>query len=346
MLGEFCLIGFVVGILLGFVLRRGFFCVYSGLTNMVITKDYRIIKAIIWAFLVTMIGFHSLASLGIITLDPKAFFAVASVLGAIFFAIGMVLAGSCIVGTPLRAASGIMGYWLTLLGMGIGGWLVIWGPLTSFRKETLQEASRIMIGDKNPTIDALLGVNHWFVVVVLALISIWLLIKLKSKKPAQEDRGEKKLSLIDKIFKGLWMPATIGISLGIIGMIAFVSGQSPAGLGGFIKGYAFLFKSVFVGSLPWGWPVAEVVGILLGVFIAAVIAKEFKIIWPKPKQIPRLFFGGFFMGMGAVIAVGGCNVAHIISQMPQLSIGSFVSGITIIAVAWLIIYFSFTRKED
>lgn len=342
MIREFSLIGIVVGILLGFVLRRGFFCAYSGFTNMVITRDYRIIRAMIWAFLVTMIGFHSLHSMGIIVLNPKPFFWAASVIGAILFAIGMVLAGSCIVGTPLRAASGLIGYWLTLLGMGIGGWLVIWGPWAAFRKETLQAATRIMLGDKNPTLDALFGVNHWVIVLILAIISIWLLVKLKGAAPSRE---EKQLSLGGKIFRGLWLPATIGISLGIVEIIAFVGGESPAGLGGFIKGYALLFKSTFTGGLSWGWPVAEVVGILVGVFIAAIIAKEFKIIWPRLRQCPRLFFGGFLMGIGAVIAAGGCNVAHIISHMPQLSIGSFVSGITIIAVAWLIIYLNFARKK-
>jgi len=344
MLGEFCIIGFVVGILLGFILRRGFFCVYSGITNMVITKDYRIIRAMIWAFLVTMIGFHTLSSLGIANLDPKSFFWLASVLGAMIFAIGMVLAGSCIVGTPLRAASGIMGYWLTLLGMGIGGWLVIWGPWAFFKKEKLQEATRIMIGGETPTIDGLFGINHWIVVAILSIISIWLLIKLNKKTSFNEN--QEKSSLINKIFKGFWTPAAIGISLGIVEIIAFVSGQSPAGLGGFIKGYASILQSPFIHTFSWGWPVTEVVGILVGVFLASIIAKEFKIIWPKLKQIPRLFFGGFFMGIGAVIAVGGCNVAHIISHMPQLSIGSFVSGITIILVSWLIIYINFVKNKN
>jgi len=342
---EFSLYGLIVGLLLGFVIQRGFFCMYNGFANMVITKDYRIIKAVIWAFLVTMIGFHALHSLGVITLNPKPLFWAASIIGAIVFSIGMVLAGSCIVGTPLRAASGRMGYWLTLLGMGIGGWLVIWGPWAAYRKETLQAATKITLGGKAPTIDALLGINHWIVVAVLAIISIWLLVKLKNNDNSSEPREEQKISLGSRVFRILWPPAAIGIALSIIEMIAFASGESPAGLGGFIKGWATYFKALFTGELPLGWPVTEVTGILIGVFISAIIAKEFRIIWPRWKQCPRLFFGGLFMGMGAVTAAGGCNVAHIITHMPQLSIGSFVSGATIIVSTVLMIYIFIKQKS-
>lgn len=336
---EMVFIALIVGLLLGFVLQRGFFCAYSGLSNLVLSKDYRLLKAAIWAFLVAMIGFHTLHSLGIASLDPKTFFWVGSIIGAIVFGIGMVLAGSCIVGTPLRAGMGQMGYWLTLLGMGIGGWLTIWGPLKSYRV-ALQKPTEVTIGGKTATLDALLGINHWILVVVVAAFLIWLLIKLKSSKTSEE----KEVSLWNRIFKNLWTPAAIGISFGIVEIIAFASGKSPAGLGGFIKGYGFYFKALFSGELPLGWPVLEVTGIILGVAIAAILAGQFRIIWPPLKRIPSLFFGGLFMGMGAVTAAGGCNVAHLLSHAPQFSIGSIVSIIFIMGTAYLMIYFQFMRK--
>ncbi len=335
MIGNFCIAAFVIGFMLGVVLRRGFFCFYNGLANVILSKDYRIIRATIWAFLFTMLSFHILATAGIITLNPKPFFWVGSVLGAIVFGIGMVLSGSCIVGTPLRAASGILGYWFTLLGMGVGGWLVIWGPLAGFRKNILQEATRISIGGKAATWDGLFKVNPWIVVLVLVAISVFLLVRLKMNEESADTNDG--LSIFAKIIKGLWSPIVIGIALAMLETLAFLSGYSPAGLGGFIKGYATLFRAVFIWKLPWGWPVSEVVGILLGVFVAAVVAGEFRIVMPKWKQVPRLFFGGLLMGMGAVIAAGGCNVAHIISHMPQLSIGSFVSGFVIILTVWFVV---------
>lgn len=326
-MGEFLIIGFVVGILLGIVIQRGAFCMYNAFANAVITKNYRLVKATIWAFLATMIGFHVLQSLDVIVLSPKPFFWLGSIVGAFLFSVGMVLAGSCIIGTPLRAASGKMGYWLTLLGMGIGGWLVIWGPLTTFRSETLQASTKVTIDGATPTLNALFGVNSWIIVAVLALISIAFLVKLRDKN---KDEEKEESSISNKIFRKLWSPVVIGLSFGVIEVIAYLSGKSPAGLGGFIKGWAYYFRAIFTGELPFGWPVAEVTGILVGVFLAAVAAKEFRVIWPRLNQTPRLFFGGTLMGLGAVTAAGGCNVAHIITHMPQLSIGSFVSGLVIV----------------
>lgn len=343
-MSEVVWIGLIVGFLLGFVIQRGFYCFYSALSNFILTKDYRLIKATIWAFLVTMVGFHALHSLGIQPLDPKTFFWAGSIIGAILFGIGMVLSGSCIVGTPLRAWSGQMGYWLTLLGMGIGGWLTIWGPLKPLRV-SLQKPTEVLLGGKVATLDRLLGINHWILVGIITVLLIWLLIKLKGEK-TPEISEEKSVSFLRKIFKNLWFPAALGIGLGIVEIIAFASGKSPAGLGGFIKGYGNYFGALLGKGLPFDWSVMEVTGIMLGVVVASLISGQFRIVWPPLKRTPRLFFGGLFMGTGAVIAAGSCNVAHLISHVTQFSIGSMVSMVFIIGTAYSLIYLAFVRKES
>lgn len=341
-MSDFLVIGFIVGFLLGVVLQRGSFCMYNGFANMVITKDYRVIKAILWAFLFTMIGFHLIHDLNIVKLTPKPFFYVGNPLGSFLFAIGMVLAGACIMGTPMKAASGRMGYWITLLGMGIGGWLVIFGPLTTFRTEVLQNANKVTIdGGLTPTIDNVLRINHWIVVFVFAVIIIAFLFRLYQLNP--KISGDSS-SLFKKIFTNLWSPLAIGISLAVVEVIAFSSGKSPSGLGGFIKGYAMYVKLVLSGQVTWGWPITEITGILTGVFVSSLISKEFRIVWPKLVDVPRLFFGGFLMGCGAVIAAGGCNMAHILSHLTQFSIGSFVSTVVIVGTTVIIVNIMFLKK--
>ncbi len=312
---------------------------YNGFANMTITKDYRIIKAAIWAFLFTLVSFHILNSLGMITFAPKPFFWIGSIVGALVFSLGMVLAGSCIVGTPLRAASGRLVYWLGLLGMGFGGWLVIWGPWTAFRKETLQAANEVTLGGSAPTLDAWLGINSWIAVVALVAIGAWLLyvIQTQEKKQGGFQQVAEENAGKEKGFK-LWPPVAIGVGLAVVEVAAFLSGKSPAGLGGFIKGWAAYFNGPIVGKMSFAWPATLVLGILVGVFVTAIITKEFRLVKPKDwKQSLRVFLGGTLMGLGAVTAAGGCNVAHILSHMPQLSIGSFVSGIVIIITAPLLI---------
>lgn len=340
---EILWIALVIGLLLGFVIQRGFFCFYSMLSNLAISKDRRLLKAVIWAFLITMIGFHAMHTMGAAQLDPKTFFLAGSIIGAVIFGLGMVLSGSCIIGTPLRAGMGQLGYWLALLGMAIGGWLTIWGPLTPYIK-AMQKPTEILINGKVATLDALLGVNHWVVAAIAGILLIWLLIKL-SKAETVAVQSEEKVSLFVKIFRKLWTPAAIGISIGVIEIMAFASGKSPSGLGGFIKGYGAYFNGLFTGKLAFDWPVSLVIGIIIGVAFAAILAGEFRIIIPPLKRIPGLFFGGLFMGIGAVIAVGGCNVAHLLSHATQFSIGSIVSMIFIIGTVYPIIYYRFVKKS-
>jgi uncharacterized membrane protein YedE/YeeE len=326
-------IGFIVGFLLGVVIERGFYCFYLALSNFALTRDYRLIKATIWAFLVTMIGFHALHTLGIQKLDPKTFFLGGSIIGAILFGLGMSLTGSCIVGTPMRAWRGQVGYMIALLGMAVGGWLAIFkGPLVPIVK-ALQKPTEVLINGKVATLDRLLGINHWILVIIVAILLIWWLIKIERKEKTQQISQEKS-----GFFKGTWGPVFTGIALGIVEIIAFASGKSPAGLGGFIKGYATIFNGIFTHKIPLNdWGTIEVIGIMVGAVLSAIISGDFRIKFPPLKRIPALFFGGMLMGIGAVLAVGGCNVAHLISHVPQFSIGSIVSMIFIIGTAYPLI---------
>lgn len=345
-MSAFCLICLGIGFLLGVLIERGYFCMYNGFANMVITKNYRIVKAVVWGVLFTTIMFHTLSSFGLIEFGPKPFFWLASILGAIMFSMGMVLAGSCIIGTPLRAASGRIVYWFTLLGMGIGGWLVIWGPLAGLKKKYLQDMTKITIEGKSPTFDKLFAVNHWYMAITLIAISVVILVYLYKNDTGLKDENKEKQSVYKKIFKVIWSPLAIGVGFAVVEALAFLSGKSPAGLGGFIKGWATYVKAPFVMELPFSWPVAEITGILMGVFVSSLISKEFRIIKPaNMMQVVRLFTGGLLMGLGAVIAAGGCNMAHIMTHIPQLSIGSFVSGMTIIITTVFLVSI-FVKQRD
>ena len=76
--------------------------------------------------------------------------------------------------------------------------------------------------------------------------------------------------------------------------------------------------------------------------IAAFIAKEFKLRMPPARMLIQTFIGGALMGFGAVCSTG-CNIGHILSGVPQLSIGSIFAGIAIVLGAWLAAYVMFVR---
>jgi hypothetical protein len=61
---------------------------------------------------------------------------------------------------------------------------------------------------------------------------------------------------------------------------------------------------------------------------------------PSVGMLVQVLIGGLLMGFGAVVS-GGCNITHILGGIPQLSVGSMVATVAILAGAWLTAYLIF-----
>ena len=77
--------GLVVGIIFGFVLQRGRFCMNSAFRDILVLKEYTLLKAVSLALLGQMIAFHILDLLNIITLSPKPLAWGGNILGGFLF---------------------------------------------------------------------------------------------------------------------------------------------------------------------------------------------------------------------------------------------------------------------
>jgi len=134
---------------------------------------------------------------------------------------------------------------------------------------------------------------------------------------------------------------------GLIGIVASplsaAAGRNyPLGVtSGWLKiGWLFMPSKPLADSLKWDmW---LIVGTVVGAAIAALIAKEFKLRVPPGRMLVQTFIGGALMGFGAVCSTG-CNIGHILSGVPQLSIGSLIAGTSIVLGAWLAAYLMFVR---
>lgn len=144
-----------------------------------------------------------------------------------------------------------------------------------------------------------------------------------------------------------------GIAIGLVGMLAFplsaAAGRNyPLGItGGWINIFHSLIRwqTVSEGQVKitaLNWEGAEVLGVVLGALVAALIAGEFSIRSPEPKILLQTLIGGFLMGFGAVVSKG-CNIGHILSGIPQLSIGSILGGLSIVAGGWIMAWYLFIR---
>ena len=135
-----------------------------------------------------------------------------------------------------------------------------------------------------------------------------------------------------------------GIVIGVIGIIAFYASTSagrsyPLAITG---GYLSTAKSLVLGQNFMGWLPVMLLSTIVGAFIAAIIAGEFKLRAPAPRALLQCFFGGCLMGFGAVCS-GGCNITHILSGVPQLALSSMLGGAFLILGCWAAAWWMFIR---
>ena len=337
--------GLLVGILFGFAMQRGRFCMNSAIRDTVLLKDTTLLKSVGVAILVSMVGFALMAMANLVKISPTPFFWGANLVGSFIFGIGMVLAGGCASGITYRVGEGMAGSLSALIGLSVAATVSAMGFLKPV-KDALQTSTKITVGDgANPTLANVMGLPHAVVAFAVAVIVavIWFVIARQNR----EEEEDSKVSFGEAFFKKGWGWLPTGIAIGLIGMLAFylssLAGRSyPLAI---TSGWITITKlGLAVPETKMGWDAWLVIGIIIGALVAALIAGEFKIRWPGWGTVGQTFVGGLLMGFGAVCSAG-CNVTHIVSGLPQLAISSLVAAIAIALGAWLTAYLVFVRPQ-
>nr|WP_192867692.1 YeeE/YedE thiosulfate transporter family protein [Thaumasiovibrio occultus] len=224
-----------------------------------------------------------------------------SVFGGFAFGIGAAFNGGCGVSTISRFARGQVMMTATMLG-----WLVSWLLFAELLTGYSGKGYTVL-----PTVH----------LVSLASISmILLIVAFKSDANARK----------------LWLSM---LGIGVMGGMVFIYEPhwTPSGL---LKSMAL---SVWNGDLG-GWPRVErfylFLCLVLGMAVAAIATKSFHIERVIKLKLLKHFLAGLFMGLGAVMAVGG-NDTQLLVALPALSAAGIVTvasmvigiylGITIIA---------------
>jgi len=338
--------GLVVGLIFGFVLQRGRFCMNSAFRDILVMKEYTLVKAVALAIVVQMIGFHLLAQMEIIQLYPKAFYWGAMIIGGFLFGIGMVLAAGCASGTTYRVGEGMMGSFVALLGLMIGGVVTSGGALKELKlylqptegalKAITTDNPGPYVGNNSLTLANVFGLDPWIFVAIIAVVILAVLIW---KRGSEETKVEG--TLYEKIFKKGWNWWVTGIVIGIVGIMGFLAFKKYAlGISG---GWFGFLDALISGDLDkLNWFTFLVIGVVIGAAIAALIAGEFKLRAPDARRLLQQFIGGIIMGVGAVIGTA-CNIGHILSGIPQLALSSILGGTFIILGCWVTAYIMFMR---
>ncbi len=157
------LIGLIVGFVFGYTLQRTGITKYPRVMGLLLLKDFKNLKFMLTAVTFSMIGFYTLDSLNVITLNPKPL-DWGKLVGGLIFGLGMGLLGYC-PGTMLsRIGEGKKDSWMGLAGMVLG--ILFFAVNVDFFKNQLKS------GSMNGDISEALGIHPWIIVPIAALLFI------------------------------------------------------------------------------------------------------------------------------------------------------------------------------
>jgi hypothetical protein len=169
------LLGLATGIVFGFLLQKGRVIRYDRQVGALRLLDMTILKFMLSAIMVAMVGVHLLHDLGIVALKFKPTVLGPNIIGGLIFGIGWGLLGYC----PGTAAGALGEGRLDAFG-GLAG-MVVGAGLYAEAYPHLR-STVLTWGDLGyVTIPQLLGINHWAVIIPM-LFGVFFLFRWFEKK--------------------------------------------------------------------------------------------------------------------------------------------------------------------
>lgn len=323
------LTGAVIGLLLGFAMQRGRFCVTGFLRDIFTQRSFRGFIALLIVISVHAVGLAALTSSGIVKPDYDPLSPVAVIVGGLLFGVGIVLAGGCASGTWYRSGEGLIGSWIALIFYGLSAAAMKTGVLSG-----ANQALKSVTLDVT-TIHGSLGISVWPLAMGLAALTAVLAVRFLQQEwaaPRPVTLAAQKSGLSHVLTEKPWHVYLTAVVVGVLGVIAWplsaASGRND-GLG-ITTPSANLVNVVVTGDTQrFDWGVLLVLGILVGSFIAAKASGEFRLRVPDATQAVRSVIGGILMGVGAAWA-GGCTVGN---GMVQTSLFTYQGWIALLSIA-------------
>lgn len=310
------LTGLLLGAALGFVMQRGRFCVTGAFREVWVSRRTRWLTAFFLVIAIQSAGVFALQSAGVLTVPTSDLALPAVLVGSLLFGVGIVLAGGCATGTYYRSGEGLVGSWIAL---------GLYALLASTMKDgALAGVNEGFRGQRAPvtTLHDSLGVSPW-VLVVLALAgsgaAAWWHLARRKKVATLPARHT---GLRHLLFEKPWHPFVTAVLVAVLAIAAyplsFATGRESGP--GITTPSADIVSFLVTGdgSTFWNWGVMLVLGILVGSYVAAKGAGEFKIRVPDARTTVRAIAGGSLMGIGAAWA-GGCTIGNSMVQTAQFS---------------------------
>ena len=359
----------VFGLLFGFVLQRSRFCFAAAFRDIFLLRNTILTRAVLLGIVVASAGFLILEYLSfgeelLFTAAKVRPVGVFTIVGALLFGFGMVIAGGCASGMLMRMGEGYLMQWVCmggfLVGSAFGAWQLGWWMERFILKSQAVFLPHLLGWP------AAIGVHFTllFALFLGALIyekglsGIPLLLRRKNSS-GKKSRGHilsclgakkwEKIYLF--IFKKPWPYYAGGVVLGLLNVMLLALWGSPWSLTSGIAYFAG-WLSALAGFSPQKWAFFQTVeflegnyvyflqeidyfkfplvyhfwAIVMGSFLAALFAGEFRLrMWRSGRYVAAALLGGFLMGYGSRLALG-CNIGAFFSAVPSLSLHGWLFG--------------------
>ena len=171
------ILGLITGIFFGFFLQKGQALKYDKQLGILRFKDFTILKVMVSAILVGMVGVYFFVDLGIGKLSLKPTILGANIIGGLIFGMGWGMLGYC-PGTAVGATGEgqFDAFWGGVLGMLVGAG--IFAEAYTFLKDDL-----LKWGDLGKlSIPKVIGINHWVVILMVWVVLILVLGVIERKR--------------------------------------------------------------------------------------------------------------------------------------------------------------------
>lgn len=166
--------GLAFGIVFGFLLQKGGATKYDVIVGQLLLNDFTVLKIMLSAVLIGMIGIHAMKTLGWVELYPKSGSAGMNIIGGLIFGVGFAVLGYC----PGTIAGAIGNGALDALVGGLVGILIGSGLFATLYPQLSQGI--LMKGDYGDvTFPRLFKVNEWVIVILAATLIVIVLYWLE-----------------------------------------------------------------------------------------------------------------------------------------------------------------------
>lgn len=166
--------GLAFGIVFGFLLQKGGATKYDVIVGQLLLNDFTVLKIMLSAVLIGMIGIHAMKTLGWVELYPKSGSAGMNIIGGLIFGVGFAVLGYC----PGTIAGAIGNGALDALVGGLVGILIGSGLFATLYPRLSQGI--LMKGDYGDvTFPRLFKVNEWVIVILAATLIVIVLYWLE-----------------------------------------------------------------------------------------------------------------------------------------------------------------------